>query len=358
MIRYTTGNLLEADVDALVNTVNTVGVMGKGIALMFKERFPANMRAYALACKQQQVQTGQMFVTETGELSGPKWIVNFPTKQHWRSPSRMEWIDTGLQDLKRFICEQQVRSIAIPPLGAGNGGLAWEQVKPRIEQTLADLDNVDVLIYEPTARYQNVAKPQGVKALTPARAMIAELVRRYWTLGIDCSLLEIQKLAWFLQRAIQQNGQQDVLKLNFQALNYGPYANNLDHLLNALDGSYLKADKRIPDSDPLDVIWFRDDQKATLDAWFKSEGKDWIPTLDQAAQTIEGFESPFGMELLSTVDWAISRMHADPTLEGIRTAISQWPAGPQWAARKQQLFGDQHLQMALDRLVDQSRQLG
>lgn len=351
MIRYTTGNLLEADVDALVNTVNTVGVMGKGIALMFKERFPANMHAYALACKQKQVQTGYMFVTETGELSGPKWIVNFPTKQHWRSKSKMEWIDEGLLDLKRFICEQQIRSIAVPPLGAGNGGLPWEQVKPHIEQALADLHDVDVLVYEPTAQYQNVTKTNGVQELTPARAMIAELVRRYWTLGIDCSLLEIQKLAWFLQRTIQQQGQPDVLKLNFQANYYGPYANNLDHLLNALDGSYLKADKRIPDSDPLDVIWFRDAQKPKLDAWFKSEGKRWLPTLDSAAQTIEGFESPFGMELLSTVGWAISEMNAEPTVTSIRTAINQWPAGPKWAERKQQLFSDQHLQVALKRLA-------
>ena len=189
MIRYTTGNLLEADVEALVNTVNTVGVMGKGIALMFKERFPTNMRAYALACKQKQVQTGHMFVTETGELSGPKWIVNFPTKQHWRSKSKIEWIDEGLLDLKRFIGEQQVRSIAVPALGAGNGGLEWEQVKPRIEQALAGLDDVDVLVYEPTAQYQNVTKTKDIQELTPARAMIAELVRRYWTLGIDCSLL-------------------------------------------------------------------------------------------------------------------------------------------------------------------------
>lgn len=351
MIRYTTGNLLEADVDALVNTVNTVGVMGKGIALMFKERFPANMHAYALACKQKQVQTGHMFVTETGELSGPKWIVNFPTKQHWRSKSKMKWVDEGLLDLKRFICEQQIRSIAVPPLGAGNGGLPWEQVKPRIEQALADLHDVDVLVYEPTAQYQNVTKANGIQELTPARAMIAELVRRYWTLGIDCSLLEIQKLAWFLQRTIQQQGQPDVLKLNFQANYYGPYANNLDHLLNALDGSYLQADKRIPDSVPLDVIWFRDAQKPKLDAWFKSKGKRWLPTLDSAAQTIEGFESPFGMELLSTVDWAISEMNAEPTVTGIRTAINQWPAGPKWAERKQQLFSDQHLQVALKRLA-------
>ncbi|HHJ4203746.1 TPA: macro domain-containing protein, partial [Aeromonas veronii] len=204
MIRYTTGNLLDAPVEALVNTVNTVGVMGKGIALMFKERFPANMRAYAEACKQGDVVTGKMFITQTGELLGPRWIVNFPTKQHWRNPAQMAWIQDGLQDLRAWLQAQQVSSIAIPPLGAGNGGLPWPEVKQAIETALGDLD-IDILLYEPSRQYQNVAKRGGVAELTPARALIAELVRRYWFLGMECSLLEIQKLAWFLARVIGRN---------------------------------------------------------------------------------------------------------------------------------------------------------
>ena len=161
MITYTQGNLLEADAEALVNAVNTVGIMGKGIALMFKERFPDNMAAYAAACKQQQVQTGRMFITETDEPIGPRWIVNFPTKQHWRSRSQMQWIEDGLADLRDFIEKNDVRSIAIPPLGSGNGGLNWAEVKPHIETTLGDLKGVHILIYEPTSKYQNVAKSKG-----------------------------------------------------------------------------------------------------------------------------------------------------------------------------------------------------
>ncbi len=107
MIRYTTGNLLDAPVEALVNTVNTVGVMGKGIALMFKERFPDNMAAYRQACKEGRVQTGKMFVTETNEFLAPRWIVNFPTKQHWKAKSQIEWVEDGLQDLKQFIIEKR-----------------------------------------------------------------------------------------------------------------------------------------------------------------------------------------------------------------------------------------------------------
>ena len=151
-IRYTTGNLLDADVEVLVNAVNTVGVMGKGIALMFKNRYPKNMQEYASACRLNQVVTGKIFVTETGELMGHKWIVNFPTKQHWRNPSKMVWVEQGLDDLRRFIIENDVQSIAIPALGAGLGGLHWSVVRRAIEISLRGLDGVDILVFEPATR--------------------------------------------------------------------------------------------------------------------------------------------------------------------------------------------------------------
>ena len=350
MIHYLQGNLLEADVEALVNTVNTVGVMGKGIALMFKERFPHNMQAYARACKAGEVMTGKMFVTETGELMGPRWIVNFPTKRHWRAKSKMEWIEAGLEDLHNFIVEKQIKSIAIPPLGAGNGGLDWKEVKPRIEQALVDLADVDIWVYEPTRKYQNVAKKSGVNKLTPARALVAELVRRYWILGMECSLLEIQKLAWFLQRVIESQGVKNELQLNFEANNYGPYANNLEHLLNGLDGSYLKSDKRIPDSDPLNVIAFNDAKKQQVSTYLKTEAKAYLPALEKATEIIDGFESPYGMELLATVDWLVTREGCQPSLESIKSGLANWPAGKKWAERKLSLFDDRSLQIAIDRV--------
>jgi len=348
MITFTQGNLLETRAEALVNTVNTVGVMGKGIALMFKERFGENYRLYAAACKAGEVHTGKMFITQVSELGGPRWIVNFPTKQHWRGNSRMEWITEGLQDLRRFLVENEVQSIAIPPLGAGNGGLDWAEVRPRIETALAGLDT-EIVVFEPIRKYQNVAKRSGVEKLTPARALIAELVRRYWVLGMECSMLEIQKLAWFLERNVERAGLAP-LDLRFVAHRYGPYADRLRHLLEGLDGSYLHSEKRIGDADPLDVIWFDDDRKAFVQAYLKSEAKAYAPALETTAALINGFESPFGMELLATVDWLLAKDGVAPTIPAVREGLRRWSGGAGAAARKDKLFDDRALGIALERL--------
>lgn len=349
MITFTQGNLLEARAEALVNTVNTVGVMGKGIALMFKERFAENFRRYAAACKAKEIRTGKMFVTEVNELDGPRWIVNFPTKQHWRGDSRMEWITDGLQDLRRFLIESKVKSVAVPPLGAGNGGLDWNDVRPQIEAALADLET-EVLVFEPTQKYQNVAKRTGVEKLTPARALVAELVRRYWVLGMECSLLEIQKLAWFLERSIERAGQQP-LDLRFASHKYGPYADRLRHLLEGLDGSYLHCDKRIGDADPLDVIWFDDERRAFVQSYLKTEAKEYAPALEATAALIDGFESPFGMELLATVDWLLVKENVSPTVPAVREGLRHWKGGADAATRKDRLFDDRAVGIALERLV-------
>jgi O-acetyl-ADP-ribose deacetylase (regulator of RNase III) len=354
MIRFTQGNLLEAKTEALVNTVNTVGVMGKGIALMFKERFTENYRLYSAACKAGEVETGKMHVTAVNELTGPRWIVNFPTKRHWRSPSQLVWITEGLRDLRRFLLENNVRSVAIPPLGAGNGGLKWPEVREQIVEELNDLD-VDVLVFEPTHQYLNVAKRTGVEKLTPARALIAELVRRYWVLGMECSLLEIQKLAWFLERAIEKlPDTENPLKLNFVAHKYGPYANRLEHLLDNLDGSYLHCDKRISDAGIDDVVWFDEGRKAFLQTYLKTEAKEFSSALERTAELIDGFESPFGMELLATVDWLLSQRAVPPNVPAIRAALKLWDGGSGAAARKTNLFDDHALDIALKRLTSSS----
>lgn len=352
MITFTHGNLLEANTEALVNTVNTVGVMGKGIALMFKEAFPENYEAYEKACKQGDVQLGRMFVTERRELlGGPRWIINFPTKAHWRFPSRMEWIESGLEDLRRVIREKEIHSIALPPLGSGNGGLVWSQVRRRIEAALGSLSNVEVVVYEPTRKYQNVAKREGVEKLTPARALVAELVRRYWILGIECTLLEIQKLAYFLERSIEKHAVENVLNLEFHADKFGPYAPRLTHLLNALDGSYLHCDRRLADAGPFDVIRFDDRKKERVALYLATEAKAFRPALEATTEIIDGFESPLGMELLATVDWQLHQNRVEPKTSAVKASLQQWPGGKKAAERKQRLLDDRMISLALRRLV-------
>jgi len=352
MLRFTQGNLLDAKAEAVVNTVNTVGVMGKGIALMFKEKFPENFRAYAAACKRDEVELGRMFVTESPELTGPRWIINFPTKAHWRFPSKLSWIAQGLTDLRRVIVDNGIRSIALPPLGSGNGGLEWSEVRPLIQAALGDLEDIEVIVYEPTAKYQNVLKGKGVEKLTPARALIAEMIRRYGILGLECSVLEAQKLAWILTRVIAKLKLHDPLRLEFKADRYGPFAPALGHMLNALDGSYLHCEKRIADASPLDTIYFDPEWQERLTNYLRSsEGAVFAQVIEAADEIIDGFQSPLGMEALATVDWLMTRSGAQPTVESIRAGIGQWPAGQSAADRKNRVFTDQLLQEAIDRLV-------
>ena len=336
-MRFVQGNLLDAKVEALVNTVNTVGVMGKGIALMFKEAFPANFRAYEDACERHEVKVGRMFVTENRTLEGSRWIINFPTKKHWRQPSKLQWIVEGLQDLKRVIQEHDIHSIALPPLGSGNGGLNWPEVRVEVQRILGDVSGVDIIVYEPTTKYQNVAKRNGVEKLTPARVLIAEMIRRYWVLGIECTYLEVQKLGWFLERTIHILGVEDPLKLQFSADKYGPYSDRLRHLLDALDGTYLHCDRRLSDAGPSDTIWFDEGRRQHVDLFLKQDSSVYLNRiLDETAKRIDGFESPLGMELLATVDWLIERENTEPHLAAIRAGLYSWPAG-EAAARLENL---------------------
>ena len=352
MIRYTQGNLLEAPAEALVNTVNEVGVMGKGIALMFRDTFPDNARAYEDACKAGEVQVGHVLATRNPALLGPRWIIHFPTKKHWRNPSKLEWVRDGLKDLVRVVREQGIRSIALPPLGCGNGGLEWSQVRREIEAAAAEMPEVDVIVYEPTEAYQNAPKRVGVEELTPARALIAELVRRYAVLGLECTNLEVQKLAWFLHRMIGALKLPDPLDLRFAADKYGPYADRLRHLLNGLDGSYLHCEKRLADAGPFDLIWFEDSKRDKVEEYLRSvQAADYLPAVERTAAIIDGFESPLGMELLATVDWLLTEGGCDPSVEGLRQGLRSWPGGKGAARRKLKLFDDRLLRLALERLT-------
>ena len=172
MIELTRGNILTADAEALVNTVNCIGLMGKGIALQFKKAFPDNFKAYEAACRRKEVQPGHMFVFTIGQMFNPRFIINFPTKRHWRGKSRYEDIETGLEALVQEVQERKIRSIAIPPLGSGLGGLQWERVKPMIEKAFATMPEVQVKLFEPKGSPDAGKMPVGTSKprMTVARA--------------------------------------------------------------------------------------------------------------------------------------------------------------------------------------------
>jgi len=351
VICYVRGNLIEADVDALVNTVNEVGVMGKGIALQFKEAFPGNFAVYAEAANHEQIRVGKMFVYRNEQLGGPKWIINFPTKRHWKGSSQIEWIRDGLTDLAKVIRELGIGTIALPPLGCGNGRLEWRSVRREIESALGGLDDVQVVVYVPTTKYYGRKRRDPFRELTPARALIVEVIRRYSVLDTGCTILEVQKLAWFLKRAVDTLHLPDPLELEFKANKYGPYSDRLRHLLDGLDGSYLHCERRLADAGPLDEIAFDASYAPELDLYLKQdEVACYEPALALATAVINGFESPLGMEVLSTIDWLFTQLKIERTPESIRREIGEWPGGRRAAERKRALFDESIVRMAVAQL--------
>jgi len=234
MIELTRGNILRADAEALVNTVNCVGFMGRGIALQFKKAYPANYEAYRKACDAGEVQPGRMFIFELDSMLNPKYVINFPTKRDWRAKSRYEDVESGLKTLIAEVRRLDIHSIAVPPLGCGLGGLDWRKVRPMIEQAFTALPEVRVLLFEPAGAPEPRQMPVGTKRpkLTVARALFIRLMDRYAAQSYRLTLLEIQKLAYFLQEAGQP------LKLNYEAGHYGPYAPNLNKVLEVLERHY------------------------------------------------------------------------------------------------------------------------
>jgi O-acetyl-ADP-ribose deacetylase (regulator of RNase III) len=319
MIEFTRGDILQADVEAIVNTVNCVGVMGRGIALQFKKAWPENFKAYATACKNNEVQPGKMFVFAIQQPANPRYIINFPTKRHWRDASRMEDIDSGLEALAATIREKHIQSIAIPPLGSGLGGLDWNQVKQKIEQALSALSDVYVLIYEPQGAPENdrMARTSTVPKMTAGRAVLIELLQRYLAGLLDptISLLEVHKLLYFMQEAGQP------LRLKFQKAPYGPYAENLRHVLNAIEGHFISgyADGGDAPDKPLQLMpGAIEEANAFLEKHPQTRER-----FNKVSQLVEGFESPFGLELLSTVHW-ICKYEQAATIEDVVKATYAW----------------------------------
>jgi O-acetyl-ADP-ribose deacetylase (regulator of RNase III) len=319
MIRFITGNMMTSTAEALVNTVNCVGIMGRGVALQFKNAYPENFKAYAVACSKQEVQPGKMFVYDTQAFANPKYIINFPTKRHWKGKSRLEDVESGLVDLAQVIRDKQIKSVAIPPLGSGLGGLDWTIVRRKIEKALEVLEDVEVTVFEPRATSDSIkANPStDVPKITAGRAALVALVNQYLSALMDpfVTLLEIQKLMYFLQEAGQD------LRLSYSKATYGPYADNLRHVLQKVEGHLLTGygdggdhpDKKI------ELV-----PGAVADAeMFLASTEQTRKHLDKVAELVEGFETPFGLELLATVHWVMVHEGAD-SLEQVVTQTYQW----------------------------------
>jgi O-acetyl-ADP-ribose deacetylase (regulator of RNase III) len=338
MIELTQGDILKADAEALVNTVNCVGVMGRGIALQFRKAFPENFKAYEFACKAHQVQPGKMFMYDLNRLYNPRLIINFPTKRHWKNKSRIEDIKAGLGDLINVVRQQQIHSIAIPPLGCGLGGLNWEEVRPLIIEAFQSVPEVDVLLFEPVGVPQATAmvRENKVPKMTVGRAALLGLMRRYLAAVMDptVTLLEVHKLMYFMQEAGEP------LSLNYQKAPYGPYAENLRHVLNYIEGHFISgygdAEDR-PDK-PLELNLSASDRAET----FLTEHQATRQRFDRVADLIKGFETTFGMELLSTVHWVATREEAATPEEAV-TKIYDWNI-------RKRMFESRHIYLAWERL--------
>jgi O-acetyl-ADP-ribose deacetylase (regulator of RNase III) len=342
MIEFAHGNLLQADAEALVNTVNTAGVMGKGIALQFKQAFPANFAAYEKAAKCDEIIPGKMFVFETGNFANPRYIINFPTKRHWRGKARMDDIETGLQDLIRVLREKQIRSVAIPPLGCGFGGLDWNDVRPLMLSALESVPAVRALVYPPdgTPAAEKMKVGTSRPHLTLGRAALIELIEKYALPGYQLTQLEIQKLAYFLQEAGEP------LKLNYVKQQYGPYAENLHFVLQALNGHYLTGYGDRSGRASLHLLQGANEAAEI----FLNEHPETKTRLERVAQLIQGFETPYGMELLATVHWLGT--HEDHAAKNdVNIALRGFET---WNQRKREHFRPEHIKTAWERLQQQN----
>ena len=332
------GDLLKEDVEAIVNTVNCVGVMGKGIALQFKQKWPQNFKAYAAACKRGEIQLGKMFIYDAGGLARPGFIINFPTKQHWREKSRIEYITEGLEDLIAQVKRLKIKSIALPPLGCGNGGLEWGEVRQHIIKAFESLPDVQASLFQPSGAPapQEMENRTKKPNMTLVRAAIVKIISIYQEMQYALSRIEVQKLIYFLEEAEQP------LKLDFSKSQYGPYSDKLRHVLKDMDGHYIQG---VGDHDGGAEIAVIPEALNEAERFLQTDGNDHMrDRIERIATLIEGFETPYGMELLATVHWVA---HHEPHARNIEEAIA---AVHGWNERKRAILSKEHIALTWRKL--------
>ena len=339
MIQFRSGDIFQSEADALVNTVNCVGVMGRGLALQFKKAFPQNFKKYRRACERGEVVPGRMFITEQDELVPPRFIVNFPTKRHWRGKSRIEDIKSGLVSLHNEIDARRITSIAIPPLGCDLGGLDWRDVRRLIENELSSA-SAEIIVYEPgkAPDAKVMVRTNEPPRMTTARAVLVVLMDRYLKGFLDpfVTMIELHKLMYLMQEAGEP------LNLKFKKHHYGPYAENLRHVLNMIEGHFISgyADGGDIPNKQIELI-----PGAVVDAEaLLREHLDTKARLERVSKLVEGFESSFGLELLATVHWLLHKENvADPD-----KVVQRFHA---WNDRKRQ-FTPRQIHLTFERIVE------
>ena len=334
MLEFTHGDILSADAEALVNTVNCVGIMGRGVALQFRKAYPVNYAQYKAVCDRQELEPGKVFTYTQESLTNPHYIINFPTKVHWKGKSRLDYIEKGLEALIAEVKRLDIRSIALPPLGCGLGGLNWADVRPRIEAAFAALPGVHVLLYEPGGAPAPAVMVKDTQSprMTLSRAVLIELAQEYLSglMDVSISLLEIHKLMYFMQEGGEP------LKLRYAKAPYGPYAENLRHALSAMEGHFITGYGDGQDDPRRQIEIVPSAEKEARELLAMEDGSK--ECLARVASLIRGFETPFGMELLATVHWVVTREGATTDDEMIARVYA-------WGGRKR-MFQEGQIRLA------------
>jgi len=342
-IYFEKGNLFETNAEAIVNTVNCVGVMGKGVALEFKNRWPDNFKAYKKLCQSKQLRPGKVFIFDTGDLfDDPKkiqrYLINFPTKDHWRSKSKMSYIEEGLDDLLVKLGNLNIKSVALPPLGCGNGGLNWGQVKSLLEEKLSKIQSIDFHIYDPK---ENILSPEyesiPLSDMTEKRATLVKTIGEFEPyFGGYLTRISLQKIVYFLQSMQIDYG------VEFSCNTHGPYSEELHNIFKVMDDKKFIVNYKIDEA----RIQVSSGALAMANEFLDKFGKKSnLTKIHRLSLLIQGYESPLGMELLSSIHYLVFYENISSP-EKILEAINNWND------HKSSQFEDKAILLAFERLKE------